>query len=299
MPKIEYIPRNFSEGSLDIIGKAETILEDYAEQGFTVTLRQLYYQFVKNLWLENKQSEYKRLGSILSDARLAGLIDWEHMEDRVRNVDELPNWGEPQDFLSDAPDWYRRDRWDNQEVRPFVMIEKDALAGVIQPTCYQYRVPYLACRGNVSQSELWRLGQRFEQWTSTGQRVVVFHLGDHDPNGMDMTRDNQDRILRFCGEVAVPVERIALNMDQVRRFKLPPNPAKEADSRFGRYVEQYGNKSWELDALSPKFIAELLESHFKKFIDQELWQENREREREEKIKITKLLGGVAKNWTRK
>lgn len=82
MPKIEYIRRNFSQNSCKIIDQANEILDEYERQGFRLTLRQLYYQFVARDLIQNKQSEYKRLGSIINDARLAGFVDWQMMEER-------------------------------------------------------------------------------------------------------------------------------------------------------------------------------------------------------------------------
>lgn len=297
--KIEYVGKGFSDAHLEIIGRAQDICDAMADDGFTLTLRQLFYQFVTNGWLPNAQNEYKRLGEIVNAARLAGLIDWEHMEDRVRNVDELPHWDDPPDFLRRAHQWFRHDQWDNQESRPFQLLEKDALAGVIQPTCHQFRVPYLACRGYMSQSEMWRLAQRIGEWQDAGQRVVVYHLGDHDPSGIDMTRDNEERLNLFLtgdGHEAVAVERLALNMDQVRKFKPPPNPAKTTDSRHSGYLAKFGKSSWELDALQPKFIANLLEGAFQSLIDSDLWQENVERETKAKTWMQGELAKVSKRW---
>lgn len=57
---------------------------------------------------------------------------------------------------------------------------------------------------------------------------------------------------------SVEVRRLALNMEQVRKYDPPPNPAKVTDSRFAAYCDQFGDESWELDALSPKVVADTL-----------------------------------------
>src|SRR5580692_12534694 len=97
-----FVPRNFSEGSLSLIAAATQIIEEYQADGFTLTLRQLYYQFVSRDLIENKQTEYKRLGSIINDARLAGLIDWSAIEDRTRNVEINSHWDEPSGVIQSA-----------------------------------------------------------------------------------------------------------------------------------------------------------------------------------------------------
>ena len=73
----KFVDKNFRAEALSVIDKANDIIAEYQAQGFTLTLRQLYYQFVARALIPNKQSEYKRLGGIISDARLAGLIDWD------------------------------------------------------------------------------------------------------------------------------------------------------------------------------------------------------------------------------
>lgn len=289
-----FIDRNFSRGSMAIIDRANAIIDEYAADGFSLTLRQLYYQFVSRAVIENKQSEYKRLGSIINDARLAGLIDWDAIEDRTRNIKRTNTWDHPAEVLEAVGQQYREDLWLRQEYRPEVWIEKDALIGVIESVCREYRVPYFACRGNVSQSELYAAGKRFEGHLADGRTPILLHLGDHDPNGIDMTRDNADRLTMFARE-DIEVRRLALNMEQVRRYRPPPNPAKETDSRFAGYVEKFGNKSWELDALEPRVISTLIETELKKLIDPDLWKEDEARETSQRNRLM----GLAKDWRKK
>ncbi len=304
-----FVEKSFQAGSLDVVEKANVIIEEYQAQGFTLTLRQLYYQFVardlfsadrrwrlvgNSKWVRdlngtpNATPNYKWLASIINDARLAGLVDWAAMEDRIRNLDALPHWPDPHDFLEDAPGWYREDLWETQPVNIEVWIEKDALAGVIEPVCRRWRLPFLACRGYVSQSELYSAGKRFYCDARRNQRrTLVLHLGDHDPSGIDMTRDNLDRLRMFSDTElgsTVDVKRIALNFDQVEQYDPPPNPAKETDSRAESYIRKYGESSWELDALDPSVIDALIEAEIQAVLDKHRWkkalkaeEENRER----------------------
>jgi hypothetical protein len=268
--RIEYEPKCFSASSLRVIKQANEIIEIYQDQGFTLTLRQLYYQFVSRDLIPNTMQSYKRLGSIINDARMAGHIGWDAIEDRTRNLQRLSTWSGPRQIMDAVIGQYRIDRWDAQRVVPEVWIEKEALVGVIEAICRKYQVPYFACRGYVSQSEQWAAGQRFAEQINRGQTPVILHLGDHDPSGIDMTRDNQARLSLFAGE-EVQVERLALNWDQIQQYKPPPNPAKMTDSRFAQYELAHGNKSWELDALEPRVIIDLVESAICRCIDDEAW----------------------------
>lgn len=289
MPLIKYQEIRFSSKVEDMIQKANQIIQEYAAQGFELTLRQLYYQFVSRMLIENKQSEYKRLGSIVNNARLAGLIDWNRIVDRTRNLQELSHWDSPGDLVQSCADQFRVDMWKGQTFRPEVWIEKDALVGVIQAVCEKYDVPYFSCRGYTSQSEMWSAGQRFEGYKESGQEPIIFHLGDHDPSGKDMTRDTKDRMVMFMG--GMDVKRIALNIDQIKKYNPPPNPCKITDSRAINYMREFGKKSWELDALDPKVIADLIEKNIKKIIDDEPWEERAEEGRQGR----KLLQKVARD----
>lgn len=265
-----FVDRNFSDGSMAIIDQANVILAEYESQGLVLTLRQVYYQFVARGLMPNKQTEYKRLGSILNDARLAGLIDWDMMEDRTRSLRAVSSWSDPSQIVEAVASQYKEDLWRGQEYRPEIWIEKDALVGVIEGPCGELRVAYFACRGYTSQSAQYEAGQRFRQYQRKGQTPVIFHFGDHDPSGMDMTRDNSDRLAMFA-RMGVDVRRLALNMDQVDRYQPPPNPAKETDSRCHDYVAKYGNESWELDALEPTVIGNLIRENVRGLIDQDKW----------------------------
>jgi hypothetical protein len=252
MPKIAYKDKNFSPSTLAVIDQANSIIDEYQTDGLKLTLRQLYYQFVSRALIANKQSEYKRLGSIINDARLAGLVDWEAIEDRTRDLKRNSHWNDPGDIMQSVVSSFKLDHWENQQYRVEVWIEKEALVGVIATICDKLDVPYFACKGYVSASEMWNASQRF-QYVYGDQKPVVIHLGDHDPSGIDMTRDIDDRQNIFDGGAVM--NRIALNFDQVEKYNPPPNPAKLSDSRASGYIAKYGAYSWELDALEPRTMS--------------------------------------------
>lgn len=290
MPKVAYIERKFSAPSLALIETCNTIIADYQAQGFKLTLRQLYYQLVSRNIIENTERSYKRVGSIVNDARLAGLIDWLAIEDRGRNLQALSHWEDPSDIIRSARHSFRLDKWEGQAYRPEVWVEKAALEGVLASVCNRLDVPYFSCRGYNSQSEEWEAGRRLLRYQDAGQIPIIFYLGDHDPSGIDMTRDHIDRLALFTG--GVEIERLALNMNQIEQYNPPPNPAKEVDSRFAKYVEVYGHESWELDALEPQVIADLIDMAIIGIRDEGVYQEIIERETEQ----IELLESAEQRW---
>jgi hypothetical protein len=270
--KIQYKSFRFSAASLALIKQCNEIIRDYTAQGFMLTLRQLYYQLVSRDIIPNTEKSYKRVGSIINDARLAGLVDWDAIEDRTRNVRSLSHWETPADIIETVAKQFRVDMWEGQPYRPEVWIEKDALVGVIEGICQRYDVPFFSCRGYTSQSEMWGASQRMLEHTDSGQTPYILHFGDHDPSGKDMSRDIVDRLNMFMDDGSLKFKRMALNMEQIRRYKPPPNPAKLTDARCAGYIAEFGTSSWELDALEPRVISDLIERALNDLIDRPVWE---------------------------
>jgi len=257
MPLVKYKSLNFRPASLAVIKQANSIISEYQGQGYDLTLRQLYYQFVARGIILNSDREYKKIGEIVNNGRLAGLIDWGAIEDRTRPNRGIQHWDDPQEIITAIGQQFNIDTRADQDTYIEVWVEKDALVGVLERACDNLDVPYMSCRGYVSQSSMWEAAQRFIEKENNGKEAHLIHLGDHDPSGIDMSRDIQDRLRLFRS--SCEVHRIALTMEQVRQYNPPPNPAKLTDSRCNGYIAEYGGESWELDALEPQVITALIE----------------------------------------
>ena len=284
MPLIAYLPWNPGAKAITTINMANEIISSYREQGFDLTLRQLYYQFVSRDLTPNTERSYKNLGTVIDKARKAGMIDWEAIVDRTRSLRGNNHWESPSQIVRACAVQFRYDLWENQENRVEVWIEKDALVGVIQGVCSRWDVDYFACRGYNSQSEQWRAGRRLKRYREQGQNPIVLHLGDHDPSGIDMTDDNRGRLTMFSGDV-VEVRRLALNMDQVEQYGPPPNPTKLSDSRAEEYVRRFGHECWELDALEPRTIVDLIDRTIAELVDPDQREADEQRQHEARMAI--------------
>jgi len=291
MPMICYVPKSFRPATIDRIGQANEIIAEYQAQGFKLTLRQLYYQHVARALIPNTMRSYKSLGDIINDGRLAGLIDWDAIEDRTRNLQSQSHWAHPRAIVRTCAAQFTVNLWATQDNYVEIWIEKEALVGVLEGICTELDVSYFACKGYTSQSEMWVASQRLIDREKVGKTTTIIHLGDHDPSGIDMTRDIQDRLELF-GSTAL-IQRIALNSDQVAAYSLPPNPAKATDSRYEEYRELHGDECWELDALEPKVIVELIRRQVEDRIDQVAWQEALGRQETGREQLAK----IAKRWT--
>lgn len=265
-----FVEKKFGNSALGMIETINGILDDYATQGYDLSLRQLYYQLVSRNVVPNTERSYKNIGVIVSDARLAGLIDWDMIRDRGREVVGNPHWDDPSDFLESVAPQYRINLWDNQDNYVEVMVEKQALEGVLLPVCRKLDINFTANKGYSSSSAMYEASKRYLRHADEGKELYVIYLGDHDPSGIDMSRDILDRLDLFTGK-EVHVNRIALNMDQVEEMHPPENPAKITDSRARGYIKKYGSSSWELDAIEPKKLASLVSNAVIKLTDKRIW----------------------------
>lgn len=279
MTLITYEHHRFNASTAPVVDQAIAILDDYQRRGYKLNLRALFYQFIGKNLLPNTTKDYKRLGAIVRNARRAGLISWEAIEDLTRNLVSRQHWGEPRDVLEAARHAFAVDMWINQPFRPEVWIEKAAGISVIENVCVRHDVPFFACRGNNSEPEAW----------SAGHKRFKAHFDQ--PNGLDMTRDNRDRLSLFAGR-PVEVRRLALNIDQVHAYGLPPNPAKLTDTRAGAYIARFGPQCWELDALDPEIIESLVEAAIIDLIDADAWAAQASKEADGRAMLQQLLEGL-------
>jgi len=285
--KEQFIDWNPNSKTIMLLVSITDVLEDMEAQGYVLTLRQLYYQLVAKTIIPNAVKEYHNLGRVVSKGRLAGLIDWRMIEDRVRVPDKNTHWLDGAQILRSAASSFYKDRWEDQEMHVEVWCEKDAVSNIIIPICRKWDVLFMANRGYSSQSAMYDAYNRYYDAECSDKRGVLIYLGDHDPSGMDMARDIEDRLQTFGLQNTV-VYRVALNMSQIHLYKPPKNPAKLTDSRSANYIMQYGNSSWELDALSPAVLSQIVEDAVLERVDEDLFAEVEKEEAEVKARITKV-----------
>ena len=278
----------------DVVDNANKIITSYAEQGLSVTVRQLFYRlvtldlFTKRYtkakvgakWVRdelngttNADPNYKMLKQVLGRARLAGLIDWDAIEDRQRVWHADAHYESPRQYMEVVTDYdlYSIDKWADQNVAVEVWVEKNALIGVLASVCKGLDVLHYACIGYNSCSMQYEAAKRFESYRYCGREPVVIYLGDHDPSGVDMTRDIEER-LTLMSHGPVEVNRIALNIDQIEVLGVEPNTAKTMDSRAKDYIKKYGTDCWELDAIDVVVMADMIKEAVISYRDDDMFE---------------------------
>ncbi len=287
----EWKPNTTSRARLGVIGG---LVDEYRKDGISLTLRQLFYRLVAADIVPNTHREYKNLGELLSKARLAGLVDWEAIEDRVRRAVEWQSFDNIQQCARMAANGFTLQRWQDQPTYVELWCEKDALSSVIRPICDELFATLMVNRGYSSSSAMYEARQRIQRKRvaadGTVRDVKVIYLGDFDPSGEDMVRDIRDRLDTFNVQ-DVEVTKLALNLDQVKRWKLPHNSAKMSDSRAHGFVAKYGKKSYEVDAIPPRDLQKMVRSAIKEHMDMDLYNSIILREH---VLRTKLIRAVTK-----
>jgi hypothetical protein len=289
----------------------EHMTEIIDEMSMTMTARQLYYQFIgrdlfPESWVDdvynakhglppgtkNTLKNYKKFAALLTDARYAGLVGWNAIEDRTRRPTIWSDHENLREAVDDLIRTYRLPRWRGQPRYVELWVEKDALASQMEPIASSFHVSLMSNRGYSSASSMYEAAQRIMRESNQAESdyydddkperdPTIFYVGDHDPSGEDMVRDLEARLVEF-GVERLTFVKLALTMEQVKKYRLPPNPAKTSDSRFETYVAEHGNKSWEVEALSPKVLAEIVRKALAGSVDQKMMDKIIEQEKEHK-----------------
>lgn len=276
MACIRFRDTNFRPATRALITQCNTIIAHYQSANLRLTLRQLYYQLVSRNVIPNSEKSYKSLGKTISEARLAGLVDWDAIEDRVRRPERASQFASLQSLARAALASWRLPRWADQPNYVELWVEKDALSGVLAPLADEFHIVLMVNRGYSSQSAMYESACRFNTDGDDKPKYLLY-LGDHDPSGEDMVRDVRDRLEMF-GVQDLTVTKVALTMDQVEEHNPPPNPAKMSDSRAEAYVAEHGAHSWEVDALPPETLQDLIRDAISEHIDLELYNDTIRRE---------------------
>lgn len=299
-----------------VVVSVNKIISEYPSTKLTV--RQLYYRLVSPPYqlFANTITNYKGFDKILTRARENHHVDWTRIEDRSRGTygpsypwfgmnvrlgGELDTFSDPKDYvdylfkqLTDK--FYDQSYWAEQSQYIEVIVEKDALTSLFVQVAEEKRVLVYPSRGYSSFTKIMEAIQRLPK----DKPVKLLHFADHDPSGLDMTDDLLQRLRDYSAESELDFEikRIALTIDQVKKWDLAPNPTKAADSRSPNYVAQFGDRCWELDSIRPDDLQDIVRKAILEEVDEAAWEETEERLTKEREKIAKALAKSKKSLSR-
>ena len=300
--------RLWSAQTFAVIGDIQRMIAEYMKLNIKLTLRQLYYQLVSKNIIPNDIKVYSKLSKLITDARYAGLIDWNAIEDRERVPIVCSEWDNVSGLVDSAIRSYRLPRWEDQDNYVELFTEKRALSSILAPIANKWHINFCVNKGYASATAMYDLYERVSLKIKK-KRINILYLGDHDPSGLDMNRDIYDRLGEFlCSQVNpatvskfemedfidanVEFHHIALTADQINTYMPPPNPAKIKDPRAKGYIEEHGTSSWEVDALKPEVMMGIVDDAIADLVDEEKYEAVIARENRDKEKLVEVAKAI-------
>lgn len=253
-----------------------------------ISVRGVFYRAVSTgIYPNTEQKYYRQVCGIILKLRRAGIVPYLWVTDGTREHYKPSSWSGLQDFGDTVRAAYRKDFWASQTDYLEVIVEKDAMSGVLRPVSDEYDIGLNVIRGNSSETFVWSLAERLRE---IEKPVFILYAGDHDPNGLDIERDIRQRLQRFMGR-PVSWERLAITSEEFsERADLTGFPVRQNDSKGWRtrcadYIARYGDKCIEVDALPPTEIRQRLKDAIEAHINQTAWQRLRAAEELERETI--------------
>jgi hypothetical protein len=259
----------------EIIKASLEILQQYDT---AITLRQLYYRLVSRLLIPNTVNSYKKLSRTMVKAREDGDVPINCLEDRSRRVLGRGDvgYGSAEEYLKmrleslqDSWKGFTMPMWDDQTRNVLISLEKDALSRLVSRIANKYSVRTFPTRGYPSFSYVQEMS-RYITSRPGDKHSIVLYYGDFDPSGVDIERDLTERLQKY-GAKDFEVHRVALTMDQIRQYDLPPMPVKRSDARADGFLAEHGDRAVELDALDPNLLQSTVEHSIRQQIDAAKW----------------------------
>jgi hypothetical protein len=277
--------RGMARASLDLIEKMAAI----AEKAQPITGRGVGYKlFTASLIASMADDDMARVYRLLKIAREQGTIPWHWIVDETRELEQVSTWDNPEEYVEAVSRSYRRDFWNQQPVRVEVWSEKGTVRGLLKPVLDEYGVGFRVMHGFSSATVAHDIAD-----DNDGRLLIALYVGDHDPSGMWMSeRDLPARMEKYGGD-HVQVRRIAVTRKQTRGVPSFPASDKESDPRYEWYVKNYGKRCWEIDALDPNDLRDIVQQAIKDEIEPEAWDRCATVERAERESLRTVLD----SWT--
>jgi hypothetical protein len=283
------MPRGKAANTMELIGEMERILQAI----HPASVRAVCYQlFVRNLIPSMAKSVTNGVGQQLVYARKQGIIPCGWIVDETREVERPASWDNPEDFKFMALLSYRRERWITQPMRIEVWSEKGTVRGTLAPVLKKYAVPFRVMHGYASFTVI---NDVIEMQRGSEKPLLVLYVGDRDCSGLHMVEvdlpnwllERWDATARAASLFNIEIKHLALTAEDAKG--LPSYPAKKSDKRYSWYVERYGRKAWELDAMSPPILRRRVESAIKRRIDWVAWERVGRCEQAEQESLERVL----------
>ncbi|HTC61686.1 MAG TPA: hypothetical protein VK709_02490 [Candidatus Saccharimonadales bacterium] len=224
------------------------------------TVRGIFYQLLRRPELciaKTEECYASTVGWQILHMRLEGVLPWNTIADNLRKMEWHRHYHNARERISawmdqaPEPKVFTRDIWLNQPRRIFCFLEKDALADVVRSVVSELHVPLAVTRGFPSVTFLHEIAEKI---AADGRPHIIYQLGDHDPSGVSILGNIEDRLRQFAPKVDFTFHRLAVTPAQIKSLHLPTRPTKGSDTRR----KAFKGESVEVDTIPPAVLRELL-----------------------------------------
>ena len=253
------------------------------------TVRQLMYRAqAAGIFPDTSDPYYDQTGRALLKLRRAGLVPYEWISDSTRRRLKPSSWSGLSDYLDSVRECYRKDLWAAQRDYVEVFVEKDAMAGVIEPVTDEFDIYLNVIRGQVSETFAWNVA---EQLKRIEKPIFLYYLGDHDPAGLGIEASLRSKLERFVGK-SFAWQRLAITEVDFANSDLLGFPVKRSGS-WREYLHRFGNRCVEVDAIAPDEIRGRVRAAIERHINVVAWQKLQKTEKLESETLGKIADGFA------
>ncbi|QQS53506.1 MAG: hypothetical protein IPM89_11545 [Candidatus Competibacteraceae bacterium] len=259
-----------------LIEQAQAVLEEY-QKHLPLTLRQVFYRLVGAYGYSKTERDYERLCETLNKARRARLIPFGVIRDDGFHGARWQGWhtleGAKRSLIATA-EGYRIDRQRGQPVQLAAWCEAAGMAPQLERICEPYSIPVYSSGGFDSVTVKHDMAQAFARIG----RVLVLHIGDHDPSGVHIFGSLDEDVRAFINEFGGDAEfiRLAVTPDHITRHSLPTAPPKETDRR------NFTGETVQAEALPPDVLASILQDAISSYLDMAVYRQAIEIEQAER-----------------
>ena len=258
--------RGKSMKSVRLVEAAQRILAEI----HPASVRAVCYRlFIDGFIASMDKANTNRVSAQLTWAREQGVLPWDWIVDETRAPERTSTWTDAESIMASCLRNYRRDNWREQPYWVELWSEKGTVRGTLSPILDDYGITFRVMHGHGSATAVYAAA---DETKGSPKPLTILYVGDHDPSGMHMSQiDLPRRLARYGGNTEIIRVAIAA-MDTASSAGVPSFAAKTADPRHAWYVEHFGGRCWELDALNPVVLRNRVKEQVLCRLDLAAWQ---------------------------
>ncbi len=266
--------KKMQKKSLALVDMSVEILQSYYNRGYALGIRSLYYKLVARGAIDFDNSNYDKLINHLTNARYLGLMDVELLNDPSRAKTIYETYMSPDEAMKKLIATYATDPWLTQVFDAEIWYEKAGMSSIIDRIAQKYTLPHFAIRGEVSTTALIE-----EKIKGRTKPLVIYYLGDQDPAGVNIYERIRNS-LDVMTDGLITVIKLGITIEQGNSHDFPRTKLKSTLEKKTKddYMEQFGVEyGFEIDALDPVDIEELVDNALAEIIDADAWSQYEEK----------------------